>query len=188
MTGQQASTIKPGAGWFRASPSGLLRLALKLPTLLYRAHLGWLLGHRFLLLTHRGRKSGRVHQTVLEVVRHDPTTRESTVAAGWGTKTDWYRNVQAHPALAIQTGRQRYRPEQRFLTPEEAVVVLRGYVRRYPWAPWLGSRLFGLHLGHGGQRTAEAAKAVPMVAFRPRQAPRGPLDQQAPYGAPTTSA
>jgi hypothetical protein len=49
-------------------PHGLLRLGFKLPITLYRAHLGWLLGHRFLLLTHRWRTSGKIYQTVLEVV------------------------------------------------------------------------------------------------------------------------
>jgi len=36
-----------------------LRLAFRLPIYLYRLDLGWLLGHRFLLLVHRGRESGR---------------------------------------------------------------------------------------------------------------------------------
>jgi deazaflavin-dependent oxidoreductase (nitroreductase family) len=151
--------------------------------LLYRAHLGWLLGHRFLLLSHRGRKSGRVRQTVLEVVRYDPTSRESTVAAAWGAKTDWYRNIQARPALAIRTGRERYRPEQRFLAPAEAATVLRDYVRRHPWATRLGSRILGFPLGAGGKRTAEAAKALPMVAFRPQQGPRGRPDTHQPDGS-----
>jgi hypothetical protein len=38
---------------------------LKLPLLLYRLGLGWIFGHRFLLLTHKGRRSGKVRQTVL---------------------------------------------------------------------------------------------------------------------------
>jgi hypothetical protein len=50
-------------------PTGWVRALLRLPILLYRLHLGWLLGHRFLLLTHVGRKSGLQRRTVLEVVR-----------------------------------------------------------------------------------------------------------------------
>jgi len=38
-------------------PRGLVRLAFRAPIWLYRAHLGWLLGYRFVLLTHTGRKS-----------------------------------------------------------------------------------------------------------------------------------
>jgi hypothetical protein len=71
-----------------ARPHGLLRLGFKLPIALYRARLGWLLGHRFLLLTHRGRKSGKIHQTVLEVVRYDPATRESVALSAWDARAD----------------------------------------------------------------------------------------------------
>jgi hypothetical protein len=54
-------------------PKGLLRLMLRLPIWLYRLRLGWLLGNRFLLLTHVGRKTGLPHQTVVEVVSHSST-------------------------------------------------------------------------------------------------------------------
>ena len=68
----------------RSRPTGALRLAFRLPIYLYRLGLGQLLGHRFMLLTHRGRRSGRVYQTALEVVRYDPSLRETVVASGWG--------------------------------------------------------------------------------------------------------
>ena len=72
----------------RSRPAGILRLVFRLPTYLYRYRFGWLLGHRFLLLTHRGRKTGRVHQTVLEVIAYDSATRESIVLSGWGERAD----------------------------------------------------------------------------------------------------
>lgn len=67
-----------------APPHGMLRSLLSLPIYLYRAHLGFLLGHRFLVLVHEGRRSGRRHETPLEVVRYDRSTQEATVVAGWG--------------------------------------------------------------------------------------------------------
>jgi hypothetical protein len=44
-----------------------LRLAFRLPIYLYRLDLGRLLGHRFLLLVHQGRRSGLLRETALEV-------------------------------------------------------------------------------------------------------------------------
>ncbi len=38
-------------------PHGPLRLLLPMPILLYRVHMGWLLGGGFLKITHIGRKS-----------------------------------------------------------------------------------------------------------------------------------
>jgi deazaflavin-dependent oxidoreductase (nitroreductase family) len=74
-----------------------------------------------LVLVHRGRESGLLHETVVETLLHDPATRESVVLPAWGEKADWYRNVGATPALEIRTGGQRYVPEQRFLAPEEKI-------------------------------------------------------------------
>lgn len=78
------------------TPRGLLRLGLRLPVWLYRLRLGRLLGRRFVMVTHTGRKSGRQHQTVLEVVRYDPATGVVVVASGWGEKADWFRNILKH--------------------------------------------------------------------------------------------
>jgi deazaflavin-dependent oxidoreductase (nitroreductase family) len=106
------------------------RLMFRAPIVLYRLGLGWLLGHQFLLLTHVGRKSGRVRETVLKVLRYDHQTGESIVAAAWGERADWYRNIQTRPALAVAIGRDRYVPTQRILPPDEAFTVFEDWTRR----------------------------------------------------------
>ncbi len=55
---------------------GVLWLYFKFPPLLYRLHLGWLLGHHWLLLIHQGRKTGRLRQTALDIFHFDPVTKE----------------------------------------------------------------------------------------------------------------
>jgi hypothetical protein len=55
----------------------------KLPVLLYRLRLGWLLGKRFMQLTHVGRRSGKVRRTVLAVLRFDEKTREIYAVSAW---------------------------------------------------------------------------------------------------------
>jgi hypothetical protein len=56
---------------------------------LYRVGAGPLLGHRFLLLAHRGRRTGRRYETVLEVVRWRAETSEAVVLAGLGRRAQW---------------------------------------------------------------------------------------------------
>jgi len=46
----------------------LLRALLRAPVHVYHWRLGCLFGHRFLLLTHIGRRTGKRFQTVLEVM------------------------------------------------------------------------------------------------------------------------
>jgi deazaflavin-dependent oxidoreductase (nitroreductase family) len=149
-------------------PRGLLRLAFRLPVLLYRCHLGWLLGHRFLLLTHRGRRTGAVHDTMLEVLLYDPTTQESIVLSGMGTRADWYRNIAANPALAIRTGRLHYLPEHRVLTRGEAAAAAARWEHAHPWEARLALPVLKrLGWAAGGVAAHGLPPDAVLVAFRP---------------------
>ena len=166
----------PNLRWLRSQPAGVLRLAFRLPIYLYRLDLGWLLGHRFLLLVHRGRKSGLLRETVLEVLLHDPAARESVVLSAWGEKADWYRNVGATPALEIRTGGQRYVPEQRFLAPEENHAVISDHARHHPLAFRVFARVFGYPLEGTEAARREVAGTLRLVAFCPRHLPQAPRE------------
>ena len=79
----------------------------RLPIPLYRARLGSLLGRRFVLINHIGRRTGQQRQVVVEVVERDPQTGAVTVAAGFGKRTDWSgRFIRAiSPAVATAAAR-----------------------------------------------------------------------------------
>ena len=143
-----------------------------MPIYLYRLDLDRLLGHRFLLLVHRGRESGLLRETVLEVLLHDPVTRESVVLSALGEKADWYRNVMATPALEVMTGGLRYVPQQRFLVPDENHAVISEYGRRHPLAFRVFARVFGYPLDGTEAARREAARSLRLVAFRPPLLPR----------------
>jgi hypothetical protein len=127
---------------------------------LYRLDLGRMLGHRFLLLVHRGRESGLLRETVLEVLLYEPATKESVVLSAWGEKADWYRNVGS--------GGERYVPEQRFLEPQENHAVISDYGRRHPLAFRVFARVFGYPLDGTEAARREFANSLRLVAFRPR--------------------
>jgi deazaflavin-dependent oxidoreductase (nitroreductase family) len=161
-------TLGPNLRWLKSKPARVLRLAFRLPVYLYRLNLGWLLGHRFLLLVHRGRRSGLLHETVLEVLLHDPATSESVVLSAWAEKADWYRNIEANPGLEVRSGGQRYVPEQRFLAEEENHAVISDYGRRHPLAFRVFARVFGYPLEGTEAARREVARSLRLVAFRPR--------------------
>jgi hypothetical protein len=81
------------------------------------------------------------------------------------------RNLRAHPALEIEIGRERYVPEQRFLSEDEAVAVTLEFRQRHPWR----LRLFAVILGWGDLGTEPAVRELvrsrPFVSFRPARAP-----------------
>jgi deazaflavin-dependent oxidoreductase (nitroreductase family) len=111
-------------------PGPVLRRLLRMPTLLYRGNLGWLLGERFLMLTHVGRRSRRRYRTVLEVVARLPVSDELVVLAGFGRAADWLRNAEAGGAREVTVGRRRFPPTVRVLAEDGATQVLASYELR----------------------------------------------------------
>ena len=148
-------------------PQGLLKWAFHLPRYLYRWHLGWVLGHLCLMITHVGRKTGSLRQTVLEVVHFDPTTQECIVMSGYGTQSDWYRNIQVHPATEVQVGRRRYTPRQRVLEAQETLHILQEFQRQHPWRFRELMHLAGYSYDGTPDALCAISQVLRGVAFRP---------------------
>jgi deazaflavin-dependent oxidoreductase (nitroreductase family) len=148
----------------------LVRWLLRVPGRLYDLNLGWLLGHRFLRLTHVGRRSGRRYRTVLEVVGPGPWPGEVVVMAGLGWSADWLRNIQALPPVQVEIGRERFQPLVRVLEEREAVDVLADYERRNRVAGPVVRRVLSWLVGWRYDGSAAArqrlVKELPLVAFR----------------------
>jgi deazaflavin-dependent oxidoreductase (nitroreductase family) len=151
-------------------PHGLLRLLLRAPIWLYRARLGWLAGHRLLYLAHRGRRTGARREVVVEVVRHDPAVPEVVVIAAWGRNPDWYRNLQAAPAIEVRLGAQRWpTPDHRFLDGPEALQTLLAYQQAHPHAWKRIAPLLGFPAAPTDPRWPEIAATVRAVVFTPHR-------------------
>lgn len=150
-------------------PRGLARLGFRLPIWLYRLGLGGLLGNRFLLLTHTGRKSGRKRQTVLEVVRFDPRAETFIVAVGFGPQSDWYRNIRVHPEVTVQSGRKRWRMTAEILSKEQAGEEMLDYGRRHSRALRELVGFLGYRIDGSPASIRALGENLSMVAFRPTQ-------------------
>jgi deazaflavin-dependent oxidoreductase (nitroreductase family) len=151
-------------------PHGLARLGFRLPIGLYRLGLGGLLGTRFLLLTHTGRKSGLTRYTVLEVVRYDQASGECIIASGWGYKSDWLHNITANPHVSFQVGKRRADGIAQRLTPEEASEELLDYSRKHPFAFHELVRFMGYKLDGTQGDTLALGQLLPMFLLKPYKA------------------
>jgi deazaflavin-dependent oxidoreductase (nitroreductase family) len=151
----------------RRRPGRLALAVFRLPLLAYRHHAGPAVGHTFLAFTHTGRVTGRRHQTVALVLRFDETTGEAVFCAGWGPRTDWYRNLRVTPAAEVQLGGRTFTPHQRFLSDDEAFEVADDFRRRHPHRMRLISRVLGWGDLRDDARVREFVGGHPFVAFRP---------------------
>lgn len=101
-------------------PGWLLRRLFRLPPVMYRAlyRIGRAgrLRNRMLLLTTRGRRTGRPYTCGLNYAAVDGTVY---VMSGFG-RTDWLRNLEVDPHVVVWLGQDRWAGEARVVTdPEE---------------------------------------------------------------------
>jgi deazaflavin-dependent oxidoreductase (nitroreductase family) len=145
----------------------LLLPIFKLPLVLYRLRLGWLLDHRFMQLTHVGRRSGKVRRTVLVVLSFDAQTREMKAVSAWNA-SEWYKNIQAAPAQQVETGSVRYAPVQRDLSPEEIARLFVDFCRQHPIFSRMVCRIPGWKWDSSYEEFLDLARTLHGVAFRPQ--------------------
>jgi deazaflavin-dependent oxidoreductase (nitroreductase family) len=150
----------------------VLRCLLRAPTHLYRWKCGRLLGHRFLLLIHIGRRTGLRRYTVLEVMEYRKKGPEAVVMSAFGRGADWLRNVEAAPDPEVVIGSQRFIAAYRLLDEDEAASVVAGYERRNrliaPMIRAVLSRLLGWRYDASDKARHRLVKHLPLVAFRPK--------------------
>lgn len=142
----------------RRGPGPVLRVALRVPMWLWDRGLGRSLGRWMLLLEHRGRRSGRVHRTVLEVAARD--AGRVYAASGFGARSDWFLNVRAHRRVMLETGGRRGPADARVLDDDERAALFERYAREHP----LRRRAFRRMIERG----------VPVVEFAWADGPESP--------------
>ncbi|MCU0485368.1 MAG: nitroreductase family deazaflavin-dependent oxidoreductase [Anaerolineales bacterium] len=150
-------------------PRGLARLGWRAPIWFYRLGLSGLLGERFLLLNHIGRKSGKLRQAVLEVVHYDHGTGTYVVASGFGEKADWYQNLLAHPNVMIQVKHKRMNVRAERLPQPQAVEILLEYNRLHPTALRSLAWILGYRTDGSTDDVRFFAGVIPIVALKPPQ-------------------
>ncbi len=128
-------------------PGSVRRWLFRAPVLMYRVGLGGLMPAQVMLTT-VGRKSGRPHRAVVDLLKHDAATNTWYVTSGYGARSDWYRNLEANPEVQVQAGRRTFRARAATLPPDKAEELTlnlwrqhgRLYRLYYDW----GLRLVGL--------------------------------------------
>ncbi|MCA9851392.1 MAG: nitroreductase family deazaflavin-dependent oxidoreductase [Dehalococcoidia bacterium] len=156
----------------RQPPTGPWKLFFRAPIWLYRLHLGWLLGGRFLLMEHVGRRSGLVRRVVVEVVHHDRDADTYTVASGFGPRSDWYLNLKEHPDIAIRVGRRYLAVRAHFLSADEGADVMERYAREHTKAAPELAKFMGFQVDGSAEDYRAVGREVPFVRFTRRSRPR----------------
>lgn len=100
-----------------------------------------ILGIEWLVITTHGRRTGRPHRVIVDVIGRNACGRTFFVSPANGWRSAWARNLQAHPAVAIEVGGRELRATARDATGEEGSAVLLRFVREHPRYARLVARL-----------------------------------------------
>lgn len=147
------------------------RAVARAPIWLYRLGLGNLLGHRFVLLTHTGRTTGRPRHVVLDVLGRHEESGGILVASAYGSRAQWFRNIAANPRVCFQVGRCRHTGIAQPLPAAESGRCLAAYAGRHPRTTAALMRAIGRDMDgsrSGYERLgADRDHGVPLIALRP---------------------
>jgi deazaflavin-dependent oxidoreductase (nitroreductase family) len=146
-------------------PRGFKAKLWRAPIWFYRLGLGWMMGKRFLLLTHIGRKSGQPRQAVIEVVKIDSQNNIYYSVSGFGEKAHWFKNIMRTPDVNIQVGGRKMPARAERLSIEDGEAVLMEYSQEHPTALRELSKILNLPYDGSPESISNMAKALPVVAF-----------------------
>jgi deazaflavin-dependent oxidoreductase (nitroreductase family) len=116
-------------------PNALQKFFFKIPVWLHKMGFGgWekLIGAQWMLITTRGRKSGKPRDTMVDVMDYDAATDTYYIEAAYGSRADWYRNIQASPLFEARVGKRKFRARAAALSNEGAGEMMVQFFRRKP--------------------------------------------------------
>lgn len=120
---------------FDKQPSRLLKFLFKVPVWLHKMGLGgWerLVGAQWMLITTKGRKTGKLRHTMVDVMDYDKISDTYYIEAAYGVRADWYKNIQINPVFEAQVGRRKFKARAGALTTEGASEMLVHFYRSKP--------------------------------------------------------
>jgi deazaflavin-dependent oxidoreductase (nitroreductase family) len=141
-----------------------------MPSVLDRKGTRWMLQAlspaTVIVLVHRGRKSGRVFKTPIEIMVDDPERGEFVVAPMWGRDSDWYRNVMAGGLVEVHVRGKALQVEWRELDEAERRSAMDAYRESHPIYSRTILRMLVRVNGLEGDPEQAVLRALPMLRLR----------------------
>lgn len=147
----------------------ILGRTLRMPSALDRKGTRWMLQGLspapVIVLVHRGRKSGRIYKTPVEIIVDDPERDELVVAPMWGRDSDWYRNVVAGGLVELHVRGEQRPAEWRELDEAERRTAMDAYREAHPMYSRIILRTLVRVNGLKGDPERAVLSALPMLGL-----------------------
>jgi deazaflavin-dependent oxidoreductase (nitroreductase family) len=148
----------------------VLGRTLRMPSALDRKGTRWLLQAlspaTVIVLVHRGRKSGKLYKTPIEVLRDDHEREELVVSPMWGKDSDWYRNVVAGGLVEAHVRGEERQVEWRELDESGRRAAINAYREAHPLYSRMILRMLVRVNGFEGDSEEAVLRELPMLGLR----------------------
>jgi deazaflavin-dependent oxidoreductase (nitroreductase family) len=148
----------------------LLGRTLRMPGILDRKGTRWMLQAlspaTVIVLVHRGRKSGRLYKTPVEVLVDDAERGELVVSPMLGTASDWYRNVVAGGLVEVHIRGDEREAQWRELDESQRRAAIEAYREAHPLYSRMILRMLTRVNRFEGDPEEAVARELPMLALR----------------------
>ena len=148
-----------------APPKGLKLKLFRAPRYVYHLKLGFLFGERFIHLKHWGRKSGQLKETVIEVIDQDKTNGVLYSASGFGTQSQWFKNISVNNAVFVTLRNTEFEASASVLSADQATEVLLRYVKAHPNSIKSVARLSGYEMDGSEKDVIAFSQIIKIVKF-----------------------
>lgn len=142
------------------------RILFKGPLVLQRLGLGALIPQNVLILTTRGRRSGRLRQTPMEFSRGSGKD-VYLVMSGWDGNTDWYKNARANPRVRVWLAGREWDAAAEPVPDTEVARLLKEVTEVDPSAARMFSRWSDVPVDGTDASFLAASRHFPSLYLRP---------------------
>jgi deazaflavin-dependent oxidoreductase (nitroreductase family) len=143
---------------------------LRMPSVLDRTGTRWMLQAlspaTVIVLVHRGRRSGRVYKTPVEILIEDAEGDEFVISPMWGRDSDWYRNVVAGGLVEVHVRGEERLVEWRELDEAERRTAGEAWREAHPLYSRMILRMVVSVNGLEGDPEDAVLRELPMLALR----------------------
>jgi deazaflavin-dependent oxidoreductase (nitroreductase family) len=119
-----------------------------------------------IVLVHRGRKSGKLYKTPVEILLDDTERDELVVSPMLGRNSDWYRNIGAGGLVAVHVRGEERNVEWRELEEIERRAAIKAYREAHPLYSRVILRMLVRVNGFEGDPEEAVIREVPMLGLR----------------------
>lgn len=147
-------------------PGPIMKWIFKFPILLSKLGLASLMGPWVLILTTKGRRTGKLRRTPVEY-QYDRDHDRYYLMAGWAGNTDWYRNLRREPRVSVQVGSRRFYAIAEPVPDDETATRMLALTSERPFLADMWNRWSDRPVDGSLESYIYAARFFPSVWLRP---------------------